>query len=92
MKRYLRLQSERGLGRWLDDVARVLIKEGTEARRTLEADLDGWSAFDYTDAHAARDASPHLQARIRTLFTGISTAPLSPALDAGYLGRVRCWR
>ncbi|NEX19284.1 hypothetical protein G3480_02970 [Thiorhodococcus mannitoliphagus] len=73
---------------WLEDFARALIHKGTDARRLLEADFDGWS---HTGDESAEGPS-RLEARIRSLFSGFAAATFTnPALNGSLLARDRRW-
>lgn len=90
MKSALLMQTDRYRRPWLEELARGLVQTGTDARRLLEADFDGWS---YTDSLDESIGPARLQARIRSLFTGLAGGALTnPALNGSFLARGRHWR
>ncbi|MBK1718946.1 hypothetical protein [Thiocystis violacea] len=98
MKRYFKHRVDPGLGRWLDDLALRLIREGTRARRVLEAGLDAWGDDPLHLAGPDVLGETRLEARIRAIFTGHSDVPgmraMTPSgratpLDMEMVGRIR---
>ena len=93
MKRAPYTQPNRQLRPWVAELARTLIERGTVARRLLEADLDGWVEPLSSPHGEVLSGSSQLEARIRTLFTGLRETHLtSPALNGSFLTRGRDWR
>ena len=83
MKRYLRHRVDPGLGRWVQELASTLAREGTRARHALEG--VGGSLDDPL-------AASRLQARIRSIFIGRpDLAELHAAPFGDCFGRGRCW-
>lgn len=69
MNRFFKHRRDPGLGRWLDDLAETLVREGTRGRRELESGGDAW----VQDPILAGDEGPGtapIEARIRAIFAG----------------------